>query len=54
MPRAATTWATTGLVRAVARARAGVKKLHWLAEQLINVQPPRETWPLFHDGKMMV
>ena len=22
-------------------------KLHWMAEQLINAQPPKETWPLF-------
>jgi hypothetical protein len=24
-----------------------------MAEQLINAQPPKETWPLFFDGKMM-
>ena len=53
MPRAATTWATTGLIRAVARTRLGLHKLHWMAEQLINAQPPKETWPLFFDGKMM-
>ena len=53
MPRAATTWATTGLIRAVARTRLGLHKLHWMAEQLINAQPPKETWPLFFDGNMM-
>ena len=52
MPRAATTWGTTGLIRAVARTRVGVRKLHWIAGQLINATPPKETWPLFHDGKM--
>ena len=53
MPRAATTWVTTGMLRAMARQKEGLKRMHWLAEMIINAAPPRATWPLFHEGKLM-
>ena len=41
MPRAATTWVTTGMLRAMARQKEGLKRMHWLAEMIINAAPPR-------------
>ena len=53
MPRAATTWVTTGMLRALARVKVGLGKMHWMAEQILNATAPRDVWPLLHEGKLV-
>ena len=42
LPRSATTWTTTGMLRALARVKVGLGKMHWMAEQILNATAPRE------------
>ena len=51
MPRSATTWATTALMKAVIRTREGIKQLTWLLEQIANANVPAEIRPLLFDSK---
>ncbi len=52
-PLPATTWVTTDMLRTTANTKEGVSAQHWVCEEIINAAPPREVWPLLHDGKMI-
>ena len=41
-------------LRALARVKVGLGKMHWMAEQILNATAPRDVWPLLHEGKLVV
>ena len=40
-------------LRALARVKVGLGKMHWMAEQILNATAPRDVWPLLHEGKLV-
>jgi hypothetical protein len=51
MPKSATTWATTGLMKCVIRTKDGVRQLTWLLEAMANANVPDEVRCLNFDSK---
>ena len=52
-PKSATTWATAGLYKAVAKTAEGIRLLVWLFEVIANAEVPQEVVPLLFDSKRM-